>query len=250
MKTTKGLCLGLWIASSLCAGARADEAGDRVIRELDSVTDARTSRSVVRQTITTTGGEERAFTLELSSAEGGDPLLLSYREPRRVKGLSFLILDGDTWTYNPKTSRVRKLTSSTRKRRVNGSDFTYEDFGAGSMGDDFDATHAGEEEVGGALCDKLVLVPRPDGPAYSKVEAWIARAPRVLVRADYYDEEGAPLKRLTTADVRVVSEVATPHRYLMQSLVGSQRTSMEVLEIHYDEELPAGTFTLDNLQRQ
>lgn len=234
--------------------ARADEAGEAVLRSLDETVKGGASRSLVQQTIQTSGGDERSFVLEILTSASADELLLVYTEPARVKGISFLTQKGgeETWTFSPKTRRVRKLTSSTRQRKVNGSDFSYEDFGAGggTMGEDFSADFDGEETLDGVLCDRLLLKPKPGGPSYRQVMAWIGRAPRVLIRADYYDEREEPLKRLKTSDVRLIDGVPTPHEYVMQSLRAARSTRMQLKEIQRNAEFPAHTFTLENLQRQ
>jgi hypothetical protein len=234
--------------------ARADDCGEAILRNLDRSTNTGATRTVVRQTIQTSGGDERAFQLRVLASSSSKEMLVVYTGPARVKGISFLMLNGqrDTWTYSPKTRRVRKLTSSTKKRKVNGSDFTYEDFalGGGHMTDDFNASCDGEELIGGHACDRLVLLPKPGGPSYSKVVAWIGRDPRVLRQADYYDSEGKAVKRLTATDIRLVDGIPTPHRLRMQRIQGSQSTLMELLQIEHGVAFSTGTFTLDNLQRQ
>ncbi len=229
----------------------ADEPGEKVLRELDAAARPSATRSLVRQTIHTSGGAERTFTLEISTSADEEELLLVYTEPARVKGISFLMLNGrsDTWTFNPKTRRVRKLTSSTRKRRVNGSDFTYEDFGdAGQMGEDYSADYDGEETLEGELCDRIVLVPKPGGPSYSKVIAWVGRDPRVVRRADYYDEDGEAFKRLIATDVRIVDGAPTPHDLVMKSLRGDRSTRMQLVDVERGFEFGDDTFTLDHLR--
>jgi len=248
----RALCLGG--ALLLLGSAHADPPGEAVLRALDEQAGRASARTLVRQTITTSGGDQRSFTLRMSTSASEDELLLIYTEPARVRGISFLMLNGrdDTWTFNPKTRRVRKLTSSTRKRKVNGSDFSYEDFGAGAgtMGEDYTADLDGAESLDGVPCDRLVLRPKPGGPSYSKVIAWIGRDPRVLRRADYYDDEGAPLKRLRASEIRMVDGIPIPHDYRMKSLRGDRWTRMEVVELERGVEFPAGTFTLENLRRQ
>ena len=241
----------LALPAILVTNTFADEAGEKVLRQLDAAARPSATRSLVRQTIRTSGGAERAFTLEICTSADEEELLLVYTEPARVKGVSFLMLNGrsDTWTFNPKTRRVRKLTSSTQKRRVNGSDFTYEDFGdAGKMGEDYSADYDGEETLEGELCDRIVLVPKPGGPSYSKVIAWVSREPRVVRRADYYDEEGEELKRLIATDVRLVDGAPTPHDLLMKSLRGDRSTRMQLVEVERNLEFNGGIFTLDHLQ--
>lgn len=243
----------LLLASSLWSiDAWADPAGEAVLDRLDAGNQSETAASVVRQTITTTGGDDRTFVLSMDSGDKGDVLLVRYREPKRVRGLAFLMLNDrqDTWTYSPKTKRTRRLTSSTKKRQVNGSDFTYEDFGSGSgtMGEDFDATWEGEEDVEGALCDRVACIPRDKDSSYTKVIIWVRRDVPALVRADYFDEAADPVKRFTASDIRVVGDISTPHTMRMRSLRKNRETLMEVLEMNYDVEYPAGFFSLDQLR--
>ena len=118
------------------------------------------------------------------------------------------------------------------------------------MADDFTAACNGEEVIDGQPCDRLELVPKPGGPSYSKVVAWIAKKPRVLRQADYYDASGKAVKRLTASDIRLIDGTPTPHRLEMKNLHGQQSTLMELLRVETDVAFAADTFTLDNLRRR
>lgn len=263
--TTVPLCLGLWLVLLLAetGGALAQDApisgdarerGEAILEELDQTQSDSASQTRVRQLITTSGGQEREFQMEMFSSSGQGELLVVYREPARVRGVSFLMLNDrdDTWTYSPKTRRTRKLNSSSSKRSVNGSNFSYEDFGAGmgQLGEDYHARHLGEELLAEVLCDRVELTPEADDATYSRLVAWISRDPRVIRRVDYFDADDKPLKRLTASEVRDAGKVPTAHRYRMENLQGSDATEMEIIELRREAQLPENTFTLENLARQ
>jgi len=255
------LCLLLSIVIPvihLPADALADEADDspsarQIVARVDSVARAESSEGIVLQTITTTGGEEREFRIRVFTKDGNDKMLFRYLEPARVEGVSFLMLDDgkDIWSYFPSTDRVRHLASHVKRQKMMGSDFSYEDMGSSSsFAADYDATLAGTEDCEGNVCYHLTLTPYDSDCAYSRVEIWADTSLYVPLRVDYYDDDGELLKRLLVADIRIIDAHPTPMHYVMTNLQDDSRTTMRIVEIEYDIDLPDAQFTTSELKKR
>ena len=253
---TSTYIISLLVMFSIGATVHAKEAqsltADEIIKKVDEVSISQSSKGVMAQTITTTGGSKRTMEMESYSKDGTDKQLTKYIKPARVKGESMLMLnDGnDIWYYSPRTDRVRKIASNAKKKKVMGSDFSYEDMAAGKMAEKYTSTLIGEKKEQGQKCYVLEMIPTPDGPSYLKIKAWVDKETFVSVRVDYWNKGEKPFKRLIISDVKEIDGHITPMKYVMTNLKEGSVTAMEVKEMSYDIELKDSLFTERNLKRR
>ena len=219
--------------------------GVEILRKVDEVAFARSSKGTARQIVTTAGGDKREFTFETYTLDGTDKGLSIYLSPSKVKGVKILTLNkgDDIWTYFPRTGRVRKIASSARKQKVMGSDFSYEDFAPGDFELDYKAALVGSESEAGDDCHKLELTPTEDGPSYSKLVCWVRKADFMPLRLDYYDDDKALLKRLVLTDIRVIQGHPTAMSLTMTNLQEGGNTAIVTDTIEYDLPLERELFS-------
>jgi len=117
--------------------AHAQSDGASWLQRIDDAERVPHSYGVMRQTITTSGGSLRTFTVRSWSAENGDVSLMAYDEPARVAGDKILLLDGgdNIWYYMRRRDVTRHFAGHTRNQSAMGSDFSYEDLVAGDFDD-------------------------------------------------------------------------------------------------------------------
>ena len=229
--------------------------GPEIISKVNEIMNPATSRARMKMTIHTTTGRKRTFVYESYSVNHGEKTLVRYVEPRRVAGQAILMLNhaDDIWIYFPRTNRVRKLATHAKRQKVEGSDFSYEDMGAGeAFITDFDAVLIGEEKVRGARCYKLELRRRADSnSSYSRMIMWVRRDDFVPVRVDYYDDRNPKLrvKRLELSDIRTIDGIPTPMRMVMTDLLDNTQTELEFLDVRYNVKLPQEMFTERGLRK-
>jgi len=223
----------------------------KIVQAVDANERMGSTRSEARQIITTSSGQERTLEMDMFSKDMNDKQLTVYTGPARVRGDKILMLnDGDDiWFYTPKTDRVRHLASHARKQKVQGSDFSYEDFSTGHWEEDFTHTLLGDETIDGVDCWHLSSVPTDSGPSYARIESWIDKARSVALRVDYFDDEGL-LKRLTASDVRQIDGHWVPFGMLMTNLRDGGKTLIEMADLEVDVELSDNLFTTNSLKRR
>lgn len=241
------LFLGVAQPGAVFAGISADE----ILRRAEEVQWAESSRATMRQTIISARGVERSFTMVAYTLGGNEKQLVRYLEPARVKGSVFLSLNegDDIWFHTPKTGRTRKLASHMKRRRMMGSDFSYEDMAGRNWVRDFEATLLGTQTERGRISYHLKLVPTPEGPAYSKMLLWIDKENFIPLRADYYDEDDRLLKRLTMDRIEEIDGRITPMKFTMENLQEGGRTIIEIMEIEFDIPLSEEMFTPGGMER-
>lgn len=222
---------------------------DEIIDNVNNLINQKYVKSTLRMTITTSSGKMRTFVYEAYSKDSGEKNLIKYLSPARVKGQTTLMLNNadDIWAYFPKTNRVRKLATHAKKQKMQGSDFSYEDMGAGDAWvTDFSSELTGDEKIEGVDCYILKLLKKPEVESgYSKQVMWVRKDNFYPIRIDYYDEDYPDynIKRLVMSDIKDIKGIPTAMKMVMYNLEDNSETSMEYEQVIYSEELPDDMFT-------
>lgn len=238
------------VAQALLSYAIAGElTGPEIIERVSSQMNQETCKAVMKLTIVTTSGDEREFTYNAYTADSGASNTMVYTSPVRVKGQAMLMLNNadDIWAYYPRTDRVRKLATHAKKQKMQGSDFTYEDMGAGnSFVTDFDTKRLEDEEIDGHDCFKIVLDRNEDGDSwYARIVMWVIKDNFVPVVIDYYDNDSPDVrsKRLTQSDIKTIDGIPTPTKMTMHNCLDESDTSLEIVECKYNVKIDKSRFT-------
>jgi len=223
-----------------------------ILKKADVVEGYRSNYSEARQIITTSSGSKRTLVIRGWAVNNGDKQLSLYLTPADIKGQKMLMTeDGDNiWMYNPETRRTRKLGSHMKKKKVMGSDFTYEDQAGGKLSQKYYGTVTGTESMGGADCYVLSLKPTRKGPSYGKIKAWVGKEDYVTRRIDYYEKGSTrPFKRLIMSDIRRAGKKTIAHRLTMTNLEDRTSTTMVIVKIRFGVKIPTSIFYSRNLQK-
>lgn len=233
----------LILAASSVANAQS---AAEILEKVDKAAFVKSSRADMIQMVVTPSGDKRTFKMRAYSYNGNEKGMTEYLEPNQVRGMKILTLnDGDDiWTYFPRTNRTRKIASSARNRKVQGSDFTYDDMATGKLAQDWKGKVVGSEKVKGKQCFKLEARPTPSGPkSYSKIFIWVNKSDYTVPRIEYFDEDGAKLKMLEITDYKKISGVLFPFKYVMTNLLDGGKTLMKVDKVEVNIKLDSALFT-------
>ena len=235
--------------------AQEDVTADQILETLTETMKPEQSQGIMTMTIVTSTGQHRTFKYETFSKAQGEKSLMKYLEPQRVKDQTILMLNdaNDIWTYFPKTKRIRKLATHAKKQKVEGSDFSYEDMGASNTFiEEYDAERLDDEKKEGRECYKLELIRKPKSSAgYSRVVVWVDKEQYVPLVIDYYHDDDPELreKQLICTDVQLIDNIYTPFKCTMYNKLDNTQTSMEIIKVDYDVDLPDDLFTEMGMQR-
>jgi hypothetical protein len=202
----------------------------------------------MRQTITTSGGSLRSFTIRTWSAQDGDVSLMAYVDPRRVAGDKILQLEGgdDFWYYMKRRDQTRHFAGHNRKQSAMGSDFSYEDMATGDLTEDYTAEVVGMEDLDGEATVKLRCVPTESGPSYDHLILWASTEDHLTRRIDYHDD-GHHLKTLHLTDFQVVEGRKLAMNLEMVNHREGSSTTIETLEITFAREPDPTLFSVPAL---
>lgn len=240
----------------LVTQATAQEAtGPEIIDKVNTLMNPQSSHARAKMTIITSSGQERTFVYDSWSSNFGEKNLIRYIEPRRLKDQATLMLNhaDDIWMYFARTRRVRKMATHAKKQKMEGSDFSYEDMGAGnSFVEDFTANRIEDMVIANQLCYQVAMVRRPNTDiSYSKLIMSVRQDNFVPVRIQYFDEDNPEklIKELIQWDVRDIQGFPTAMKMEMKNQSDNTSTKMEFLEIEYNIELENDLFTERGLKK-
>lgn len=183
-----------------------------------------------------------------------DASYLEVTAPMDLKDTRFLLFDrvvgrDEQFMYVPAMKRAVQVSSETRKQPFLGSDFYIYDM----VRPEFDAynyTFAGEEQIGERHCKLVTSTPKdPANDIYSKTVTAIDPGDLVVLRTQFFDLKGKPLKVWTIDKLEKVDGLWTP---LVQTMVNEQdhhQSRLEITEVHYNAELSDQMFDRAYLSR-
>lgn len=182
--------------------------------------------------------------------QGQKKSLVRVTAPKKDEGNGTLMDDNNMWSYSPKVNRVIKVPSSMMGQSWMGSDFSNKDVSrADDIVDQYDHSIIGTEVVDGQTIYEIEAIPREDAAVVWGREVLQIRDDNVMLREDFYDQDGMLVKSLVALDVAEMGGRVIATRQRMQKTdTPDEWTEMQVLDTEYDLELKDSLFTLSNLR--
>ncbi len=229
------------------------QSAGEIINHMTATLSQANSRAIMTQTVKTTSGKTRTLEFEMFSADSGASVLMRYIKPSSVKGQSFLMLNNasDIWTYFPRTRRVRKLASSAKNQKVQGSDFSYGDFSSSdTWREDYTSTLIGSVILHGDPCWKLEARETESNDSdYPRVILFVRQSDYIPLQMDFYNQDDVLEKTLLFENIEMVEGVPTARKMIMKNVLEGSQTVMTIKKITYAWKPPKGFFSERNLQQ-
>ncbi len=223
--------------------------GDELLKKSIDVSTPETMVSTVRQIVHFYTGRKREFIIKSWNKNGNDKMLFVYEKPARVKGDKFLFLKGgDIWVYFSKTGRIRRIASSARKSKMQGSDFSYEDISMiSTMDEDFKSKIIKEEKFKWNLCYVVESVPKIK-ISYNKLINWIDKKTFVLRKIEYYKDNKLE-KDMVQKDFKKMKGYYIPYTTIMRSIKNDTKTEAYMEKVKVNIKISDSKFNKNNLNR-
>lgn len=167
-------------------------------------------------------------------------------EPISDRGIGMLAFEywdknkiNDYWMYLPALNKVKRVVSNRDAKDSGsyfGTEFYLEDLEDPRL-DDYTFRLLPNEDLQVIEQDKVKSVPayvlewlptlkRKENSNYSKTVMWVDRSRFVLLKAEYYDQQGKLIKRRTVRNLDKVNGRWMPRQNLMDNLVDQRITVM------------------------
>ena len=178
--------------------------------------------------------------------------LIRFQSPEDLKGTGLLIWEyrdtnkeSEQWLYLPAIKRSKKIFSREKIRSFMGSDFSYEDIKPRDIDED---TYEilGQENIDGKKYYKIKATPIKIS-IYSKRIIWVDKDESLISKIEFYDKDNQIKKIMTIPKVKRHGDYLTILKMEMENIEKSQLTTIELLDISYDNELEESFFSKESL---
>ncbi len=178
--------------------------------------------------------------------------LTRFVEPRRVKGIGFLVVNENEklkrYLYTPADKKTRRVPEGDNKKSFQGTDFTYYDLSPHDVESD-NYKPLRSESYGGKECWVCTSMPQGDSEIYSKVVQWIRKDIYLPVKMEFYDPKGDLLKISTAEDLKKIDGFWTPMTSVMNNVQIDHKTVMTIEKVQYNKKLPPNLFSKTSLEK-
>lgn len=246
MKTSRTLllCLSLLSLSALAQDAR------EIVRKADARMKGSSSHATITVQII-----RPSWTRELSMTlwgKGNDLAMILVTAPVKDKGTVFLKRKKEVWNWIPSIERNIKLPPSMMSQSWMGTDFTNDDLvKEASVVEDYDHALTGEETISGLPCYRLQLIPKPEAAVvWGKLIMWIEKKDLLMLRVDYYDEEGELVNTMLASDIKILGGKKLPAR--MEMLPAEKKGNKTVMiynSLEFDMPIDDSFFSTQQMQQ-
>ena len=187
-------------------------------------------------------------------ANGNNRTVIVFGEPASVRGTRFLNVENqgrenDQWIYLPSLGRVRRIAASEGSGSFVGTDFSYDDIGSADRRVDLDRhSIIREERFRDRDCYVIESIPLDPNYQYSRMVQWIDRENFITYQIELYDRRGNQVKLLEILEFRDVQGRISPILTRMTNVQAGTSTSLMVVNLRYDDNIPEGVFTSNYLE--
>ena len=240
-----GFLASLFLLLGSIATATEDLDLRRLIRTVEEQYAGASSITEVEMTVKT-GHWERHLQMQ-SWSLGRERFLIRILAPAKEKGVATLKVEKEVWNYLPKVDRVIRIPPSMMGGAWMGSHITNDDLvKANHIDEDYVFTLLAEDD----LIWSIEGIPRPDAPVvWGKIIYRVQKDPLVPQQVEYFDEEGALVRRIVFDDVQTVSGRTIPLRMTVLPLEKpDELTVMQYRQVQFDVDLKNDFFSLGNLK--
>ena len=133
-----------------------------------------------------------------------------------------------------------------------GSDFTNDDLlNQRSVVNDYTHKIIGEEKLENRDCYKIELLPKEDAPVvWGKINLWITKTDDLLLKSEYYDEDGYLVKTELGKEIKNMSGRIIPTVYeLIPADEEGNKTVVTFESIQFNVPIDDSFFSIQNMKR-
>jgi outer membrane lipoprotein-sorting protein len=172
--------------------------------------------------------------------------------PKKDQGIAFLKNGKEVWNWIPTIERNVKLPPSMMSQSWMGTDFTNDDLvKEASIVEDYDHRFLDEQNIDGRPCYQIEMIPKPNAAVvWGKVLLWIDKKDFMMLRANYFDEDGKLINTLQCSEVKLLGGKLFPTR--LEMIPEEKKGNKTVMIYHsliFDKPIEDRFFTNQNLSK-
>lgn len=247
MKKLIAMVVGAVCISLLTAVALGALTAEEIIQRRDNNEYFDTARVEAEMVIV---NRNRQIVKTMTSYAQGENGLVVFTNPRD-RGTKFLKRGDALWMFFPEAEDLVKISGHMLNQGIMGSDFSYQDvMESDKLTDLYEYELIGEEVIDGRPCYVLAgTAVEGKEVSYYRRKSWVDKERFVGLKEELYARSGRLLKVMTVRKVAAIEGRWYPVETVMEDKLRREtRTEFIIKAIEFNPQIPAGTFTLENLR--
>ncbi|HIN33781.1 MAG TPA: outer membrane lipoprotein-sorting protein [Nitrospirales bacterium] len=251
-----------WASTTFAApppGATPEEQGQHVFVTRDTMdngfTDAVATMSMTLSNAAGQTSSRKMVTRYFEVQDAGNKTLITFKFPRDIKGtglLTFEHIDGadDQWLYLPALKRVKRIASKNKSGSFMGSEFSYEDIAA-TKPEKFTYKYIREDKHQGISVWIVERYPKDPNSGYTKIVSWVDQSNFQVVKQEFFDRKGSPLKfEIDNRNTVYLEKFWRPSEIIMENLQTKKKTTLTFSDWGFQQGQKSSLFSKRSLERQ
>jgi outer membrane lipoprotein-sorting protein len=202
-------------------------------------------------------GDSHKRTMKITTLEvigDGDKSLLSFDNPRDIKGTAFLsythsLTPDDQWLYLPALKRVKRISSSNKSGPFVGSEYAYEDLASQEV-EKYKYKWLRDETVDGRDSFVIERFPQYEHSGYTRQIVWLDKEMYQANKLEFYDRKNSMLKTLLFLDYQqYLDQYWRPGRMEMTNHQTGKSTTLTWEDYQFKNDLSDRNFDKNTLKR-
>lgn len=202
-------------------------------------------------------GDSHTRTMRITTLEvegDGDKSLLSFDNPRDIKGTAFLshthsLKPDDQWLYLPALKRVKRISSANKSGPFVGSEYAYEDLASQEV-EKYKYKWLRDEAIDGRDQYVIERYPQYKHSGYTRQIVWLDKEMYQPTKLEFYDRKNAQLKTLLFLDYQqYLDQYWRPDRMEMTNHQTGKSTTLSWENYKFKNGLTDRNFDKNTLKR-
>jgi hypothetical protein len=195
----------------------------------------------------------------MKTLEDANKLMIKFSLPADVKGTALLTWEhkdreDDQWLYLPALRKEKRISSSGKKNKFMGTDFTYEDLRPKKLAV-YEYKLIETESIDGQECFVVEALPATEKEkkesGYGKRKLWIRKDIYYTIKEEYYDKDDILTKIKTETDLKNIADTTAwrADSVTMNNIEENHQTVLTVKTRKVNQGLNEDLFTIHMLKR-
>lgn len=183
---------------------------------------------------------------------GRDYNLTLITAPAKDVGQTFLKRGNEMWNWNPAISRLIKLPPSMMSQGWMGSDYTNDDImKESSVVNDYTHEITGDSTIEGRDCWVIRMIAKPDAAVvWGHQVRWIDKKEFLVLRAEYYDEDGNLMRTETGSDIKKMDGRMIQTKMVLTPVDEPGKSTVVIIkDIKFNIPIQESFFSQQNMKR-
>lgn len=211
-------------------------------------------RVLIKMKVVEANGSAKEREVEIKrKSSGKSQVLVRLKSPTDVSGVALLSISQggseDQWLYMPSQKKARRVVSGNKNQRFLDTEFSLEDFSAGTYAR-FENKIVSEERAPSAAVTVIESKSHSPDSSYSKIKTWVDLANYQVQKSEYYDRDGKLLKTMVFRDYKKFGAAWRAQTVEVRNMQTQRSTILKIAGLKLNSGMSDREFTQSALEQE